>query len=73
MKSGKVPCLGGFPQECLKWGGMAVLERLPRLLDECFDMGAVPKWTGVVYGYCPCTRAGMVTSINVVSREVLVY
>ena len=33
MKSGKVPGLDEFPVECLKKGGMAVLEFLVRLLN----------------------------------------
>ena len=40
MKSGKVPVLGIFPVECLKKGGMAVLEWL--VLNLSFDMGVVP-------------------------------
>ena len=31
MKSGKAPVLNGFPVECLKKGGVAVLEWLVRL------------------------------------------
>ena len=42
MKSGKVPVLDGFPVECLKTGGMAVLEYLVRLLNVSFDLGVVP-------------------------------
>ena len=42
MKSGKAPWLDGFPVECLKKGGMAVLEWLVRLLNFSFDMGVVP-------------------------------
>ena len=42
MKSGKAPGLDGFPVECLKKGGMAVLEWLVRLLNVSFDMGVVP-------------------------------
>ena len=42
MKSGKAPGLDGFPVECLKKGGMAVLEWLVRLLNISFDMGIVP-------------------------------
>ena len=41
-KSGKAPGLDGFPVECLKKGGMAVLEWLVRLLNVSFDMGVVP-------------------------------
>ena len=47
MKSGKAPGLGGFPVECLKKGGMAVLEWLVRLLNVNFDIGVVPMgWRG---------------------------
>ena len=44
MKSGKAPGLDGFPEECLKKGGMAMLEWLGRLLNLSFDMG------GCTYG-----------------------
>ena len=47
IKSGKAPGLDGFPVECLKKGGMAVLESLVRLLNLSFDMG-LNLWTGVV-------------------------
>ena len=47
MKSGKAPGLDGFPVECLKKGGMAVLEWLVRLLNLSFDMGVVSMdWRG---------------------------
>ena len=47
MKSGKAPGLDGFPVECLKKGGMAVLEWLVRLLNLTFDIGVVPMdWRG---------------------------
>ena len=42
MKSGKVPGLDGFLLECLKKGGMAVLEWLFRLLNLSLYMGGVP-------------------------------
>ena len=42
MKLGKAPGLDKFPVECLKKGGMAVLEWLVRLLNVSFDMGVVP-------------------------------
>ena len=46
IKSGKAPGLDGFPVECLKKGGMAVLEWLVRLLNVSF-MGVVPMyWRG---------------------------
>ena len=34
MKAIKGPGLDGFPAECLKKGGMAVLERLVRLVRK---------------------------------------
>ena len=40
MKSGKASGLDGFPVECLKKGGMAVLEWLSQLYLS-FDMGVV--------------------------------
>ena len=47
IKSGKAPGLDGFPDECLKKDGMAVLEWLVRLLNVSFDMGVVPMdWRG---------------------------
>ena len=41
MKSGNAPGLDGFPVECLKKGGVAVLELLVRLLNLSFDMAVV--------------------------------
>ena len=47
IKSGKDSGLDGFPVECLKKAGMAVLEWLVRLLNLSFDMGVVPMdWRG---------------------------
>ena len=47
LKLGKAPGLDGFPVECLKKGGMAVLEWLVRPLNVSFDMGFVPMdWRG---------------------------
>ena len=47
MKSGKAPGLDGFTVECLKKGGIAVLEWLVRLLNVCVDVGIVPiDWRG---------------------------
>ena len=47
IKSGNAPGLNEFQVECLKKGGMAVLEWLVRLLNLRFDMG-LHIWTGVV-------------------------
>ena len=72
MKSGEGPGLDGFPVECLKKGGMAVLEWLVRLLERVtcsagsFDMGVVPMdWRGA-------RTKGRVTNVNVATQEVLV-
>ena len=43
IKSGKAPGVDKFPVECLKKGGMSVLEWLVRLLNVNFNMGVVPK------------------------------
>ena len=51
IKSGKAPGLDGFPGECLKKCGMAVLKWLVRLLNVSFDRGLY-LWTGVVHVYC---------------------
>ena len=42
VKSGKASGLDGFPVECLKKCGMAVLKWLARLFNVSFDMGVVP-------------------------------
>ena len=55
MKSGKAPGLDGFPVECLKKGGMAVLEWLVRLL--ILSMGVVPMdWLGACIVSAPVQR-----------------
>ena len=64
MRSGKDRWLDEFSEECLKKGGMAVLEWLVRLLNVRSD-------TGVVHVQCPCTK-GKVTNVNVATEEVLV-
>ena len=47
MKSAKAPGLDGFPVECSKKGGMAVLEWLVRLLNLSSDIWVVPMdWRG---------------------------
>ena len=63
MKSGKAPRLDGFPVECLKKAGMAVLEWLVRLLNLSFDMGVVPMdWRSACI--LSCTK-GRVTNVNI--------
>ena len=42
MESGKAPGLDGFPVECLKKGGLEVLDWLVRLLNFSCDVGVVP-------------------------------
>ena len=70
MKSGRAPGLDGFPVECLKKGGMAVLEWLVRLLNLSFDMGVVPiDWHGACI--VPLYK-GRVINVNVATREVFV-
>ena len=49
MKTGKATGLYGFPEECLKKGGLAVLEWLVRLLNVSFDKGVVHLSTGLVH------------------------
>ena len=77
MKSGKAPGLDGFPVECSKKGGMAVLEWLARLLNLSlnlsFDMGAVPMhWRGagivpLYKGKCECSNSSGI-SLSVVGK-----
>ena len=56
--------------ECLQKGGMGVLDWLVRLINVSFDDGAVPMDYGVLV---QCSRTkGMVTNVNVATREVLV-
>ena len=70
MNSGKAPGLDGFPVECLKKGGLAVLEWLVRLLNVSFVMGVLSMfWRDA------CTvplYKGRVTNVNVATLEVLV-
>ena len=75
MKSGKAPGLDGFMVECLKKGGMGVLEWLVRLLNLSFDMGVVPtdwcgacivplyKWMGVK---CECSKSRGISLLIVI-------
>ena len=71
MKSGKASGLNGFPVECLKKVGTAVLEWLVRLLDASSDFGVVPiDWRGAFSAQLYINAR--VTSVNVVTREVFV-
>ena len=77
MKSGNAPGLDGFPVQCLKKGGMAVLEWLVRLLNLSFDMGVVPMdWRGacIVPPYkgngdkCECSNFRGISLLSVVGK-----
>ena len=77
MKSGKAPGLDGFPVECLKKGGMAVLEWLVILLNLSFDMEVVPMdWRGacIVPLYkrkgdtCECSKSRSISLLSVVGK-----
>ena len=66
MKSGKALGLDEFPVECLKKGGMAVLEWLVRLLNLSFHLRVVPmEWRGACI--VPLYK-GRVTNVNVVKQ-----
>ena len=63
--------------ECLKKGGMAVLEWLVRLLNVCFDMWVVPRdWRGacIVPMYkgkgdkCECRNSRGISLLSVVGK-----
>ena len=79
MKSGKAPGLDGFPVECLKKGGMAVLEWLVRLLNASFDMGVVPMdWRGACIvplykGKCDKCKWSNSIGISLLSVEWKLY
>ena len=77
IKSGKTQGLDGFPVECLKKGGMAVLEWLVRLLNGSFDMGVVPMdWRGActvpLYkgkgDKCECSNSRGIRLLSVVGK-----
>ena len=77
MKSGKAPGLDGFPVECLKKCGMAVLKWLVRLLNLSFDMEVVPmdcRGACIVPLYkgkgdkCECSNLSGVRLLSVVSK-----
>ena len=57
MKSGKAPGLDGFPVECLKKGGMAVLEWLVRLKLKFQYGGCTYRLAWCLYG-APVQREG---------------
>ena len=77
IKSGKAPWLDSFPVECLKKGGMAVLEWLVRLLNVSFDMGVVPMYWHVACkvpmhkgkgDICECSDSRGISLLSVVSK-----
>ena len=77
MKSGKAPGLDGFPEKCLKKGGMATLEWLVRLVNLSFDMGVVPMdWHGACLvplykgkgDKCQCSNSRGISLLSVVSK-----
>ena len=77
MKSGKAPVLVGFPVECLKKGGMAVLDWLVRLLNLSFDIGVVPvDWRGACivplfkgkFDKCECSNSRGISLLSVVGK-----
>ena len=78
MESGKAPGLDGFPVECLKKGGMAVLEWLVRLLNLSFDMGVLNMdWRGVCIvplhkgkgDKCKCNNSRGISLLSVVGKR----
>ena len=77
MRSGKVPGLDGFSVECLKKGGMAVLEWLVRLLNLSFDKGVVPmdlRGACIVLLYkgkgdkCECSNSRGISLLSVLGK-----
>ena len=54
----KAAGLGGFPVECLKKDGMAVLEWLVRLLNLSFDMVVIPIGLAWCLYSAPVQREG---------------
>ena len=77
IKSAKAPGLDGFPGECLKKGGMAVLEWLVRLLNLSFDIGVVPMdWHGACIAplykrkgdKCKCSNSRGISLLSVVGK-----
>ena len=77
MKSGKAPGLDGFPVECLKKAGIAVLEWLVRLLNLSFHMGVAPMdWRDacIVFLYkgkgdkCECSNSRGISLLSVVGK-----
>ena len=77
IKSGKAPGRDGFLVECLKKGGMAVLEWLVRLLNGNFDIGILRMdWSGscIVPLYkgegdkCECSNSRGISLLSVVGK-----
>ena len=67
MKSDRATWLDGFLLECLKKGGVAVLEWLVRQLNLSFDMGVVPvDWHGAWGDRCECGNSRGISLLSVV-------
>ena len=77
MKSGKATGLDVFPVECLKKGGMTLLEWLIRLLNLSFDMGVIHMdWRGACIvplckgkgDKCECSNSRGISLLSVVGK-----
>ena len=77
IKSGQAPGLDGFPEECFKKGGRAVLEWLVRLLNISFDTGVVPMdWRGACivplwkgkFDKCECSNSRGICLLSTVGK-----
>ena len=77
IKAGNAPRVDGIPVECLKKGGMAMLEWLVRLLNLSVDTGVVPMdWRGacIVPLYkgkgdkCECSNSRGISLLSVVGK-----
>ena len=75
IKFGRSPGLDVFPVECLNKCGTVVLERLVRLLNESFDMGAaLMDWRGACVvplskgkgDECECSKSKGISFLSIV-------
>ena len=67
MKSGKAPGMDGFPMECLKKGGISVLEWLVRLLNLSFDIKS-PFPVQRRGDKCECSNSRGISLLSVVGK-----